>query len=128
MELLYKTAAAVLTANLLALLIRKSNPELALLINLASVTLAFYAAGSYAFGIRDLSSAVKTMMKGKESYVNPILKCVAVSFVTRVSADLCRDSAQAASASALELLGTVCAMGIAMPLILHVLTTIGSLL
>ena len=49
MDLLYKTAAAMLLASLMALLIRKSNPELALLINLMAVTLAFFAAGSYAF-------------------------------------------------------------------------------
>lgn len=128
MDLLYKTAAAMLLASLMALLIRKTNPELALLINLMAVTLAFFAAGSYAFGIRDLSDTVKTMMHGKGNYVDPILKCVAVSFVTRISSDLCKDSAQSASASALEVLGTVCAMGIAMPLILNVLMTIGGLL
>ena len=128
MDLLFKTAAAILLANLMALLIRKTNPELALLINIMSVTLAFFAAGNYAFGIRDLSDTVKTMLHGKENYVDPILKCVAISFVTRISSDLCKDSAQSASASALELLGTVCSMGIAMPLILNILTTIGGLL
>ena len=128
MELLFKAAATVLLTSLIALLIRKSNPELALLINIAAVVFVFFAACDYAFGLRELSDTVHTMMRGKESFTSPVIKCVAVSLVTRITSDLCKDASQTATASALELLGTVCALGIAMPLILSVLKTIGGLL
>ena len=128
MDLLFKAAGAVLLTNLIALLIRKFNPELALLINMAAVAFVFFAACDYAFGLRELADTIHTMMQGKESFTSPVIKCVALSLVTRMTSDLCKDAAQSATASALELLGTVCALGIAMPLILSVLKTIGGLL
>ena len=51
-----------------------------------------------------------------------------VDAALRLGANFCKDASQGAAAATIELLGTVCALGIAMPLLLSVLKTIGGLL
>ena len=48
--------------------------------------------------------------------------------MTRVTADLCKDASQNAAASAVELAGTFCALGIIMPLLLTMLKMVGEFL
>ena len=62
-----------------------------------------------------------------ETLTGPVLKCVAIAIITKVTAELCKDASQGAAASAVELAGTVCAMSAAMPLIMSMLKMIGGM-
>lgn len=127
MELILKAAGIALTAAVAGLIIRRFNPELSLA--LAGCTVAIIAAGalSLAGELKELIKTVKTIAGTSNVLLAPILKCVGVAIVTRLTAELCRDSSQAALASAVELAGTLCALGISMPLIMGVLKLIGDL-
>lgn len=127
MELVLKASAAALTAAIVCLLIRRGNPEISLLLSICTVSLILIAALGFAEGIRELASAVKTVAGSSETLAAPVLKCVAIAIVTRVTAELCRDSSQGASAAAVELAGTICAMSVALPLILSMLNMIGGM-
>ena len=123
MELVYRAAALALTAAVLPLVIRKKNPE-----SIAAITAVLLAALRYAEAFRELTATVRTLLDGSESYLLPVLKCLAAAIVTRIASDLCRDASQTALASAVELTGAVCAVGISLPMILAVLKRIGGLL
>lgn len=127
MELIFKSAAAALTAAVITLLIKHRNPEISFLISACTVTLILIAVTGFAAGLRDLTEMVRTLAAGEERVLAPVLKCLAIGVVTRFTGDLCRDSAQAAVASAVELAGTVCAASVAMPLLLSTLKMIGGL-
>lgn len=127
MELVLKASAAALTAAIVCLLIRRGNPEISLLLSICTVSLILIAALGFAEGIRELATAVKTVAGSSETLAAPVLKCVAIAIVTRVTAELCRDSSQGASAAAVELAGTICAMSVALPLILSMLNMIGGM-
>ena len=58
----------------------------------------------------------------------PLIKCCAAAIVAKLTADLCREASQGAAASAAELLGVLCALGAAMPLIGNMLSAIGEML
>lgn len=120
-----KSAAAALTAAAVGLLIKKSNPEISMLLGACVTALIVTAAMGFAEGIKELSETVKNIAGGTETLIAPVVKCLAVAIITKLSSDLCRDSSQAAVASAMELAGSICAMSIAMPLILSVLKMIG---
>lgn len=128
MELVIKTSAAALAAAALALLIRKSNPELSLLVGISVTVLIITASLGFLSGLMELVERVRTMVQGSETLLSPVLKCLAVAIVTKMSADLCRDSSQSAAASALEFAGCICAMSISIPLILSVINMIGGFL
>ena len=99
-----------------------------MLTTMAAVTAVLVAAGSYAGAFRELTELARTMLGAGGEAVGPLLKCAAVGVVTKLGANFCRDASQSAAAAAVELLGTVCALSVAMPLLLGVLKTIGRLL
>ncbi len=128
MDIVIRAAALALTAAVPGLLIRRKNPELTSLLSMAAIALIL-SAGLHALdGLRDLLKTVRTMLGGAESLLLPVLKCMGTAIVTRIASDLCRDASQSALASAIELTGSFCALGISLPLILVMLKQIGGLL
>ena len=128
MEVLLRAAALLVLTSLVQLLLRKNTPELAMLLGLAAVTMVLLTAVRYATAFQSMASTVNAILGDHAELTAPLIKCVGVGLITRLGAGFCRDASQGAAASALELLGTVCALAIAMPLLMSVLKTIGGLL
>ena len=128
MELIIKAAAAAVTAAAVGLLIKKSNPEISFALGTGVTVIIAAASLGFLKVIRELADTVNNICGCGDMLIQPVLKCLAVAAVSKISAELCRDSSQAAAAYALELAGGICAAGIAMPLILSVLKMIGGFL
>lgn len=128
MELIVKAAALALTAALIGIVLRRTNPELSLLLNICTVVLIMGAALGFAKSFTELAQTVQRIFGVSETLIKPVLKCVAVAIITKMTSDLCKDSSQAAAASAVELAGTVCALCIIMPLLMSMLTAIGGMI
>lgn len=128
MELILKAAALALTAALIGIVLRRTNPELTLLLSICTVALIMGAAVGFAKGFVELAETLQRIFGVSELLIKPVVKCVAVAIITKMTSDLCRDSSQAAAASAVELAGTVCALCIIMPLLMSMLTTIGTMI
>ena len=128
MALLWKAAAAALMTALLALLIKQRAPEMAFLLSLATVCILMLSIIGFSAGIRDLAKEIKTLTGSDSLYLAPILKCVAISFVAKVTGEICRQASQVALASVVDLAGTICAMSVVLPLILSMVRRIGGLL
>ena len=125
MELIFKASAAALSAAVLSLIVKKFNPEISLLLDIIVSVVIVSASLSFLSVIRELGQLISKILKGSETLLLPVLKCLAIAVITKVSAELCRDSSQSAAASALEFAGSVCALSISAPLILKVLNLIG---
>lgn len=128
MELIVKAAALALTAALIGIVLRRTNPELSLLLSICTVVLIMGAALGFAKSFTELAQTVQRIFGVSETLIKPVLKCVAVAIITKMTSDLCKDSSQAAAASAVELVGTVCALCIIMPLLMSMLTAIGGMI
>ena len=128
MELIVKAAALAMTAALIGIVLRRTNPELSLLLSICTVVLIMGAALGFAKSFTELAQTVQRIFGVSETLIKPVLKCVAVAIITKMTSDLCKDSSQAAAASAVELAGTVCALCIIMPLLMSVLTAIGGMI
>lgn len=128
MELIVKAAALALTAALIGIVLRRTNPELSLLLSICTVVLIMGAALGFTKSFTELAQTVQRIFGVSETLIKPVLKCVAVAIITKMTSDLCKDSSQAAAASAVELAGTVCALCIIMPLLMSMLTAIGGMI
>ena len=128
MELILKAAALALTAALIGIVLRRTNPEMTLLLSICTVVLIMGAALGFAKSFTELAQTVQRIFGVSETLIKPVIKCVAVAIITKMSADLCKDASQASAASAVELAGTVCALCIIMPLLLSMLTAIGGMI
>ena len=128
MELLLRVTAAAVCGLISCLLFRRSNPELAAALSICTVVIILLAALRMSGGLRDLKETLQQKFELSETVMKPVLKCVAAGIVTRLTADLCRDSSQSAAAAAVELAGTLCALGVIMPLLNTMLTMVGGFL
>jgi len=125
MAVLIKALGLLLTTGLLVLLLKRTVPELAGLLSMAAVAVVLLAAASYAAGLRDAFVQMEKLLPNGTETMLPLVKCAGIGVVTKLGAGLCRDAGQGAAATALELLGTVCALAVALPLLQGVLKTVG---
>lgn len=125
MEPVLRVCAAAVCALLTALLLKKTNPELALLLTMSAVLVIAAAGLAMTQGLRQLRELLSDSFGLSERYALPVLKCVAAAIITKLTAELCRDASQSATAAAVELAGTACALGILSPLLIHLLKTLG---
>ena len=128
MEPMLRISAAAVCALLSCLLLRRTNPELAAALGIAAVGMILLAALNMGSGLKELRETLRDRFQLKETMMQPVLKCVAVGIVTRLTADLCKDSSQNAAASAVEVAGSFCALGIIMPLLVSMLKMVGDVL
>ena len=128
MELIYKAAVLTLFSAIVSMLLKRHNPEVALL--LCAVTALGVLAASMGFltGLQELREEVKRITGSSETLITPVMKCLAVAMITKITAELCRDSSQSAAAASVELAGSICAVSTVMPLLLSVLKMIGGLI
>ena len=123
-----KTAGMLLLSCCAALLIRRTNPELSLGLSVASVCMVLILTIPLASVLRELRETLQRLCGVSDVYLYPLMKCCAAALIARLTADLCREASQNAAASAVELMGVICALGAAAPLIRTMLTAIGELL
>ena len=127
MTILMKAAAIGLTGALVALLLKKTAPEMALALSLAVCIMGAGLAAELIAQLKQIIDLARSQTGLSPAIVEPVLKCVGVGVVTRLAADLCKDAGQGAIASAVELTGAACAMATALPLIRSLLQMIGDM-
>lgn len=124
----WSVAAICLVGAVLAALLKKSGPELAVLLAVA-VTAA--AAALLWDTLGDIVDFLRQMMElggmAPELFA-PLLKTVAIALVSRVGGDLCRDAGEGAMASVLEMAGSFSAILVSLPLFEAVWDMLRSLL
>ena len=106
---------------LLALVLKKGSPELALLLALAAVAAVLLflmgALGELMEFLREIGAASGL----SEDLFIPLYKTVGIALVVKAGGSLCRDAGESALASAVETAGTVCALLVSLPLLRAVL-------
>lgn len=128
MTVLVKAAAMGVAGAILCLLLKKSAPELGLMVSIAVSLLAVSLAVSLLGEVMELLTLVQEEAELSSVLVSPVIKCVGIGVVTRLSVDLCKEAGQAAAASAVELCGTACALTAVLPLVRTLLQMISEML
>lgn len=127
MTVLIKAAVTGIAGSVMALLLKRSAPELGFALSAAICLLAAVLAAELISGLTELMTLLRDQTGLSPAVVTPVIKCIGVGIVTRLSGDLCRDAGQGAAASAVELCGAACAMTAALPLIRSLLSLITEL-
>ena len=105
MALVTQAAALCVIAALLGLVLRRSNPEITLLLALAEPLTELLR---FLERLAEQSGVSRTLL-------TPLYKTVGIALVVKVGGGLCRDAGESALAAALEFAGTVCALLTASP-------------
>ena len=117
MDLMVKVAAGAITAAVLGVFLRKNTPELALLLALAAglwmVALVADGLGAVVALMEELTSLAGL----SEELLEPVVKTVALSILTRLTAEVCKSAGEGGVAAFVETAGTVLALVVALPLV-----------
>lgn len=124
MTILMKAAVTGIAGAVLAMLLKRSAPELGLALSVAVSLLGALLAMELVSGLGDLLATVQEETGLSPAVVGPVMKCVGVGIVTRLSADICWDAGQSAAASGVELCGAACALVTALPLVRAMLSAV----
>jgi stage III sporulation protein AD len=121
METVFRIVVLCLTTALLALVVKRGNGELAMLLSLAAVTAVLL---SLASALEEVVQFLRTL--GQQSGLPdelffPLYKMVGIALVVKVGGELCRDAGESSLAAVLEMGGSVCALLVALPLLQAVL-------
>ena len=114
-----KMSAVTITAAVLSLVVRKNNPEMALVFGLMTAVVCIW-------GLSDLlGSLIEKIRQWQyngliaQEFFTPLLKCLGISLVSQLGVGVCKDAGQSAAATGLELCGSVAAAWCLLPLIEH---------
>ena len=128
MEAMAKLAAVGVTAVVLSAVLKKNTPELALLLALAAglwmLAQAAVGLGAAAAMMRELAGQAEV----SEVLLEPVVKTVALSILTRRTAEICRSAGEGGVAAFVETAGAALALLAALPLVRAVAQLMGELL
>lgn len=127
MELITKAVIVGAAGTVLTLVIKRTNPEISAALTLAVCCLVLTLAMETAASVSRVLETVGADAGFSTAYAAPVLKCVGIGIVSKLGADVCRDSGQAAVAASVEICGAMCAVYVALPLIETLLKMMGEL-
>ena len=123
-----KIAAVGLTAAVLGTVLRRNTPELALLLVLcAGVWILASVAGGLG-AVVGLMEELAGLAGLSEELLEPVVKTVALSILTRLTAEICRCAGESGLAAFVETAGTVLALVVALPLVRAVTVLLAEML
>ena len=128
METTLQTAAICVLAAILALVLKKDGPQMALLLTLAAAAAAFLCLLRQLGEILNFLEEISGTAGVRQELMAPLYKTIGIALVVRLGGNLCRDAGESALASVIETAGTVCALLVSLPLLRMVLAALMELM
>lgn len=111
-----KAAAVCLLGALLATLVKKTSPDMALLLALAVCAVVLTA---LVRGLEEITAFLQELLERgglSAELFTPLLKTVGIALVTRTGGALCRDAGEGAMAAVVEMSGAFAVVLVSLPL------------
>ena len=123
-----RVAAVAVAAVVLGAVLRRETPELALLLALAAGLWILVAVADGLGAVLALMRQLAGQAGLSEALLEPVVKTVALSILTRVTAEICRAAGEGGAAAFVETAGAVLALVAVLPLVRAVARLMGELL
>lgn len=116
------------TAAVLCAVLRKNTPELALLLGVAAGAGMLFLVADALSGAMEVLEELSALTGVEDELLRPVVKVVALSLLTRITAEVCRSTGEGGIAAFVEAGGTVLALGVSLPLVRAVVMLMGEML
>lgn len=117
MEQVFQVTGLCVVGALLALVLKRGSPELALLLALAAVVAVLLFLTEALGELLDFFREIGAASGLSDDLFIPLYKTAGIALVVKVGGSLCRDAGESAMASAVETAGSVCALLVSLPLL-----------
>ena len=128
MDQLWKITAICLVGSILAVLVKKTSPDVGIAVSLAVVG----TAGMLLLRLGgEALSAIRQMLEVSgllPDLFRPLVKITGIALLSRLGSDLCRDAGESAIASLVETFGAFGAVAVSLPLFASVWDMLHSML
>ena len=128
MEAMMKLTAVGVTAAVLSAVLKRNTPELAMLLALCAGLWMLAMAAEGMGAVVALMEELAEQAGLSEVLLEPVMKTVALSILTRLTAEICRSAGEGGVAAFVETAGAVLALLAALPLVRAVARLMGELL
>lgn len=123
-----KIAVVGILAILIAIIFKKGKEEYSLYISVAACFFILLWGIGKLEVIIDAINKLQGYIQLNKAYVGILIKIIGITYVTEISASLCKDSGYQAIGEQIELVGKLTILAISMPIMLSILETINSFL
>ena len=127
MEIIHIAVFAIV-ASVLAVMIRGQRPEFVVIISLVAGIVILCELTVYLKSIFSVISEIASEIELDLSFIEIILKIVAISYVCEFSSQICRDAGETAIATKVELAGKTLILFTSAPIILSLLELLTGLI
>lgn len=120
----FKMAGVGIVGAVLAVMLRKERPDLALLVSVATGVILFVW---LLLEIRPVMRALEEIagsMEGSAGFFSVALKVTGIALIAQFAAQVCKDAGEEAIAQKIELGGKVIMLGMTVPLLLNMVQLI----
>ncbi len=128
MDIFLKSAAGVLIAIVIALILSKQGKDLAVLLIIAVCCMVIVAAVSYLSPITELLNHLQTVGKLDSDTFHIMLKSVGIALISEVTSLICTDAGNAAMGKTLQFLSTAVILWLSIPLLNELLELLDTIL
>ena len=128
MEDILKLAAVAVITALCATVVRKTAPEVSIVLVLAAGVLILVTALTTMEDVVAVMNDLSETAGLSPALLSPVLKTAGIAILTHISSAVCRDAKESGLAAFLEVAGSALALLVALPLLQTVLTMIMGLL
>ena len=111
-----------------ALLLKESNRTVAVLLTIGGACLLLFGAVRDIAGIAERLAALTEDVPSAKEYIRLMLKVLAITLLTQLIANFCRDSGETALAGATELCAKAAVIDLVLPVFESVITIVSGLL
>lgn len=123
-----KVAIIGITAVLMAIMFKKGKEEYSLYISIgACILIVITGIGKFDV-ILDSINRMQNYIRINSTYVEMLVKIIGITYVTEISAALCKDTGYQAVGEQIELVGKLTVLAVSMPILLALLETINNFL
>ncbi len=117
-----------LTGTILAVYVKESNKEVAVLISLVTGLILFIFALSKIGAVIKVLEELAARAKINMLYLTTVLKIMGIAYIAEFGAQVCRDAGEGSTATKIELAAKILVMVLALPIIMAILESILRLL
>lgn len=128
MDTVMKCAAVAVLGALLSLVVRQKSGEFAALVTMGAVLALLFFGMEFLKPVLQFADTLKQTAGLQEGAVGPVMKTLAIGFVTETGKNICEDAGEKTVAGALQMAGGIGAFYVLLPLLGSVLELLEQML
>jgi len=125
---IFQVIAVGILAAVLAITIKKQNPDMAILITIAATVLIFFMVLPMLTQTVSIVNYIGNLATGQSAYINLALRVIGVAYMAELGASVCNDAGETAIAAKIDMAARLIIMVMALPVLVDILQIITGLL